>query len=495
MSVLLSVALIGWATLFPFDLQLPADRSLTGAVRDVLTGLDTSALIGHPLDDIPQNLLLFVPLGFALARRRVSIVATAAIAAGISGVVELVQGIALSRTASAVDLLANTAGAVVGVVLARLIGDRIAAIGREVRALPVGARAGACGLGFAVLLAMVAWNPVGAAPAGWDVTQPLLLGNERTGDRPWEGRIERLVMFDVVVDDTQVTSSLDGRAGGSPLINHEFGAPGDGFPPLVPGGATMPHRGPGGVGLGDDAWLRTAGPATAIAGPIEETGEFTLVVAVESADVGQTGPARLVSISDGLRSRNLTLGQQGADLAVRVRTPLTGADGTSPELIVPGVFEPAGPGGGGSLGVVVRHDGATLRVMTGALGDGPLDERLLELAPELSLQLFVFPNRIEQLRLGTVSDSVVHLVHRVVLFAPAALAIAAMAGSMRSTIGRLALVASAVLGAVFAHAVVRHLAVGGGLVHHHRTPLDLFVLAGLLAAVWASAHTRRRGWA
>ncbi len=48
----------------------------------------------------------------------------------------------------------------------------------------------------------------------------------------------------------------------------------------------------------------------------------------------QEGPARIVTYSDGWRARNLTLGQEGPHLEVRLRTSRNGANGTEPHLIV-----------------------------------------------------------------------------------------------------------------------------------------------------------------
>ena len=53
--------------------------------------------------------------------------------------------------------------------------------------------------------------------------------------------------------------------------------------------------------------------------------------------------------------RNFTLGQQGADLVIRLRTPQTGLNGSPLETIVDGVF--ATPSG---RDIIVTYDGATL---------------------------------------------------------------------------------------------------------------------------------------
>ena len=58
---------------------------------------------------------------------------------------------------------------------------------------------------------------------------------------------------------------------------------------------------------------------------------------VRPFDLSQTGPARIFTVSQDLWRRNLTLGQEGDRLVLRLRTPSTDADG-QPERVIPGVF-------------------------------------------------------------------------------------------------------------------------------------------------------------
>ncbi|GEM_PF-4401414 len=63
-----------------------------------------------------------------------------------------------------------------------------------------------------------------------------------------------------------------------------------------------------------------------------KTEAFTLVAGIESYSETQQGPARIVSLSDGTGARNFTLGQNGGDLVLRVRTPRTGGNGSNPQV-------------------------------------------------------------------------------------------------------------------------------------------------------------------
>ncbi len=65
-----------------------------------------------------------------------------------------------------------------------------------------------------------------------------------------------------------------------------------------------------------------------------------MAAAFRSALERQRGPARIVSVSSDSGHRNLTLGQQGDALTIRLRTPSSGYNGEKPEMIIPGFFTP-----------------------------------------------------------------------------------------------------------------------------------------------------------
>lgn len=67
------------------------------------------------------------------------------------------------------------------------------------------------------------------------------------------------------------------------------------------------------------------------------TGHLDIVLRVRTASDAQYGPARIMTVSFDRRRRNLTIGQEGADLMVRLRTPRTDLNGT-PSIQVAGVF-------------------------------------------------------------------------------------------------------------------------------------------------------------
>jgi hypothetical protein len=93
-----------------------------------------------------------------------------------------------------------------------------------------------------------------------------------------------------------------------------------------------------GAFLGPGHWLETTAPVASVTERIAETSQFTLSATLAAANSEQHGPARIISISGDAFHRNFTLGQDKTDLILRLRTPLTGENGASPELAVPDVF-------------------------------------------------------------------------------------------------------------------------------------------------------------
>lgn len=99
---------------------------------------------------------------------------------------------------------------------------------------------------------------------------------------------------------------------------------------------------PGGRGLvfSSAGMVHSAAPPRQLYDRLAGGDGLTVEVWARAATVEQTGPARIVSYSLDLWHRNVTLGQEGADLIIRLRTTRTDENGRSPSLLVPGVFVP-----------------------------------------------------------------------------------------------------------------------------------------------------------
>ncbi|MEM9712164.1 MAG: PKD domain-containing protein [Actinomycetota bacterium] len=110
---------------------------------------------------------------------------------------------------------------------------------------------------------------------------------------------------------------------------------------------------PGGLRLDAATAIVSNGPATAVSQAIATSSELTVEAWIEAGNLTQNGPARIVTISDGIRDRNLTLGQgvsnDGSDrVEVRVRSSATDDNG-----------RPATATGRGTLDTDLTHVVAT----------------------------------------------------------------------------------------------------------------------------------------
>ncbi len=358
---------VGCVTLFPFDFRL-APAALT-------QGLETFWAMAYtppPASEIVLNVLLFVPVGALVygsgqgGRRGMGLVVLAAAAGAlISLTVEVTQAFLPRRGPSVMDLLSNTMGALAGALAQRAWGPGaeagIAWVRNRSPAMLVGLMTA-----FTVLALLLSAVFQGRTRlSNWSAEYPLLIGNEGTGDRPWRGRVFALEVTDAATPARLVRQFAAGAPldlPGSRVAAFQFGGPG----PYRDATGNLPslewvnHRdrsGPPGIRLGAGTLLRTEGPAAAVARRLRETHAFTLRVRCATDDANQDGPARIVSYSRDVEHRNFTLGQQGADLVFRLRTPKTGVNGNRPELIIPGVFADRQP-----RDVLVTYDGANLLV-------------------------------------------------------------------------------------------------------------------------------------
>jgi hypothetical protein len=73
--------------------------------------------------------------------------------------------------------------------------------------------------------------------------------------------------------------------------------------------------------------IRSTRPANEICDAINKSQAFTVEAEVESLDLTQSGPARIVSISKDPVVRNFTIAEQMGNVVVRVRTPRNGVGG------------------------------------------------------------------------------------------------------------------------------------------------------------------------
>ena len=293
-AALLAAAAIAAVTLTHGDPRALEDTGLTCLVCGSRGGVD-----------VTLNLLLFLPLGAALAAAgwggRAVIMAGAALSLGV----ETAQlTVLVGRDPSLSDLLANTAGTALGWMLVRH------ARGWALPAPAAAGRLAAAALaGWTLVLALTA---AGVQP---DVARPVYAVNRipagSASVRPFEGTVRE--------------AWLDGRA----------------VPPTSAGGFVADSSAPA---------LRAD--------------SVTVAAVVEPAyPPGMLRP--VVVVHDGRRTELLVFGQRNRSLLVRVRTQSAAARFQSPTLELPGVFPDSA--GGAPVRIAARGDrrGLVLHASTG----------------------------------------------------------------------------------------------------------------------------------
>lgn len=176
-----------------------------------------------------------------------------------------------------------------------------------------------------------------------------MLGNETTGDKPWQGYISKLYIADRAISQNDVlelfnTNNYLDVIGNSLIASYQLtnqnkyqDTTGQ-LPELLSQGKSAKIKDSKGVALSSSYWLTTGIPATLLSKRIRQTSEFTIITSIATTDTTQTGPARIISLSSDILRRNFTLGQQENHLDLRIRSPITGENATDVQLSIPNIF-------------------------------------------------------------------------------------------------------------------------------------------------------------
>jgi glycopeptide antibiotics resistance protein len=296
--------------------------------------------------DLSGNVLLFLPFGFGLAAVLKGKRGSLAIALLLSGLfslaVETLQLGLLGRTPSWIDVGTNLVGGGLGSVVYsfwQLIGLRFSQVRQSVTVPTVVAAL----IGWVLLMGFLCLGLQRAALlSNWDLSFPLLVGNELTSDRPWNGKVSRVEISDRALSAMEVAEVLKAAPLPQPIAVYSLSGAGNyrdrtrHNPDLVWRGS--PQAATDGAAVSDQRWLVTDQPVKALSKRLRQTSEFTIYVSAQTADLSQGGPGRILSISADSMHRNFTLGQLQDKLILRLRTPITGENGKLFGLLVPQVF-------------------------------------------------------------------------------------------------------------------------------------------------------------
>ncbi|MCC5645839.1 VanZ family protein [Nostoc sp. CHAB 5824] len=371
--VIASIILVLLATLYPFNFSIPNSFSLP----KIFASFNNTS----NFQDQVNNFLLFMPLGFVFTRllqklrikteMQVFIVILGS--AGLSLTVEVLQVFLPSRMPTPSDILNNSIGGFIGFICFYLGNSQsfkttVAHIENSRASRSIKQIVVFCiGYIFITFLISLFWQST-INLSNWDANYPLLIGNEQTKDRPWQGYMSEIYIADRAISTNEVAqgladSSYFNNLGNSLLANYQFKGEccykeqtGQ-LPELLwQGQSSDTHEGQG-VFLSSSHWLKTATPVTTLSKRISKTSEFTLSTTLTTANSEQFGPARIISISGDSLRRNLTLGQQGNNLDFRLRTPMTGENGADITLNIPNIFTDTNP-----HHIIITYSRATIQV-------------------------------------------------------------------------------------------------------------------------------------
>lgn len=370
------VVLVLFYTLFPFDFSFEE----TFASLDVYFFLLGCGISNT--EDIILNVLLFLPIGFGISGYQMQKKGAAAglsiigvvflVSLGLSYSIEILQVFQPSRSPALADVLSNSAGGLIGYIFYRWF------------------------FLSSFLLAFVASIPFQLQTnlSNWHETFPLLLGNERTANRPWDGYISQLYIADRVISKEEIAQFFSGKAPfdsmeDSLLASYQLSGAGSYhdqtglLADLVWIGEPnhVKKNEKDGVLLGSRHWLKSALPATSLTQRTMDSSQFTLIVTVATNKTHQTGPARIVSLSGDTSHRNFTLGQEENHLIFRLRTPFIGENGY-PECIVEDVFSTTDP-----RNLIISYNGSVLQIYV----DKASNPYTFEFSPGAVAYSYLFP--------------------------------------------------------------------------------------------------------
>ena len=306
--------------------------------------------------DALLNILLFIPLGFlcglVLLLRRKSIPSIkkwiTIFGLSLSLFIECCQ-LFLYRITAISDVIANGCGTYCGVWLALCINlNKIKytfAIKKNILKKIV--------IIYFVMICIILLLPMWLNNfSNWTDEYYLLVGNEATLNRQWKGVIYELAIYDRILEQDEIIShysqdsinrkNMEWDKGTVAL--YKFTAENDSIIEnklsdrtldliISPTSKELNHKTKNGFPILKGSLLKSKAPAKSLIESIKGKNQFTLELWAKPTTLEQRGPARIVSLSADTDHRNFTLGQVGKTFCFRVRTPLTGLNGSRCEFI------------------------------------------------------------------------------------------------------------------------------------------------------------------
>ena len=360
--IILSAFIILFVTLLPFNFAIPRDLSLTSIIGDFKQKTDYK--------DFVSNIILFIPFGLGigawLQKYQTSIAFNSIVAFIVSFflslVVEIGQVFLISREPTIYDLISNGCGGLLGITtflnikkfdrpLSRLYW-RLRFLNRptiKLKTLIIS------WLSYLFVICLILITVADSTKlSNWDTRYPLLVGNEATGDRFWQGKITDFCITKKAIPQQQIEQLLNTKNSCVVLKNNSntlittyfFNRSHPAYLDLTRNLPNLDNQSKlpfmatdSGIIIDRDRWLKTTFPATKLSKEIQQSSQFTILMNIATNSLQQSGPARIISLSQNHLVRNFTIAQSERDLSIRIRTPLMGLNGKNPEIRVNDFFK------------------------------------------------------------------------------------------------------------------------------------------------------------
>ncbi len=407
-----SLLLVLFLTLFPFNFSWQEGFDL----REVYQ------YFYHPsnLGDFLINIFFFIPFGFSLTYlliekkiiwHQIAIIVILA-SFSLSLTVETLQIFLPSRSSSSTDIISNSFGGWLGCLgfyaLKSSLFNNLKSF-LSLKTLTI------CFISyFCVTFLLSIPLPHTTNFNNWHPDFPLVIGNESTGDRPWQGYISEVYIADRVISKIELVHFFSGKFSFSenqeslvayyqPRGKDSYSVRAGNLPHLSWQGEKPKQQENSNAFFNSSHWLATSEAAISLTKRLRQTSKFTIITTVATADTNQTGPARIISLSGSRYQRNFTLAQEESHLIFRLRTPITGKNGVHPELILPDVFIDTKP-----HQLVITYADSLLQVYI----DNPQKSYYLQLTPRTAIMSYFFPEAAYELKRFT------HLLEYGLIFIP-----------------------------------------------------------------------------
>jgi VanZ like family len=338
----LIAALVGilFLTLFPFRFDFQS--KLPGGTSPFFLGNGAKTA---GLADAFLNVLLFIPLGFGLTEklrerrmpRTASFFMVFAAGAILSYGIEITQIYIPMRDSGWEDVFTNSIGSIVGFLVYELLG---ALIIDSLSKLEMALRARLTLQRTAALLAVyfLFWFTVSAVfqkqtrLSNWEPDGLLVVGNEATGQSPWQGRVQRLQIADHAISEAPAIDLTSGRVAQETAFawraDYDFSIPAllrdsKQLPPSLswtPAAPLSPNSNE--LVLDGKSWLSSRAVVADLVDGIRKTNQFSLHIICAAAQP-HSGNGHIISISRSPWFADLTLRQEESSLVFWFRSPLS----------------------------------------------------------------------------------------------------------------------------------------------------------------------------